>query len=363
MDNSKTITYQIKEEGFKYNMKEGRLLKGSTISKDVHPFQEVNSLKEKLINEKKIVDEKNYKLKDNIKTGMMMVYNLHHGKIKKELDGDDNSIVINSKGDKEIYQAFEIKNINRTDDEFINRLCKDEIKLLGIYEYQINNKFFLGNNPDDYSPTEELVSKILENNKIIKNYRHGIADNKEADIVIEEENRQIEIVFEYKNKIKKRGKIDNDPLIIFELVDSNLIHPSDSIIKKFYTKEYTSKYKKELAIFCIGDSNSIGTMLKQLPEYIENNSNIKNDYKKIYIIGYNFDKDNIIFYNGNEYKLLKGSDYDLRILNKRKIKFEELNNSDKYYIEMINIFNNHKIISILDGRTFKKFAKNINLII
>lgn len=356
-----TITYKIIDNDFRYHIKKGKVLAKTTISKKEHPCKEVNDFRKSLIDSRKLIDNgKNYLLKEDIKTGMLMAYNLHCGELKKQLE-NEKKITINSNGDKEIFGIFELKNIYSTDNQVRNRLSKNEIKLLGVYKYKINENFFLGNNPDEFSESEKLVARVLKNNNIIAEYRHGISEKNEADIVEENAKKQIEVIFEYKNKIKdkKRAKMDKGPLLISELVDTNLIQTSAALEKKLYQKEYTSEYEIELAILCIGNRSSILTMMSKLKQLIENKGIPKNDFKSIYILGCDLFNNTLIFFDGKSIHRFQGEEYDIEIIDKKRITYEEIKDEKEYYFETINIFTKDQGVSIMDGKTAKHFFKDI----
>ena len=50
------IRTTLVEPGFKYNIKKGQLKKGSTISKNIHPVQQVEYLKNRLLHSGKLKD-------------------------------------------------------------------------------------------------------------------------------------------------------------------------------------------------------------------------------------------------------------------------------------------------------------------
>ena len=84
--NRKTIKYIINEGGFKYHTRKCVMMKGSTISKNIHPIYEVELLKKKLLETGKIIDKQtHYVCKRSIHTGVLMAYNLHQGFLVSKL--------------------------------------------------------------------------------------------------------------------------------------------------------------------------------------------------------------------------------------------------------------------------------------
>ncbi len=356
------IKYTVNKDNFKYNMKKGTLKVGSTISKKQHPIKEVNDFRCKLIAKKKVKEIKDkYIVTKQIKTGLLMAYNLHHGILKKYIENDE-KIYVDETNDKDIISSFDIRNIYRSDDTFINSIKKDEYKLVGIYKYEINTKFFIGNSPNDFSETELFVAEFLKARKMLKKYRHGDTSAKEADIIDEINKTQTEVIFEYKNKIDNREKKNVAPLLISELIDTDLINTSDALIKKLYNKDYNENYEKQLAILCLGNKDATKTMLNEIEKNIEKIGCPKNEFKKIYIICIDIIDDILFFYNGSEWIYEKNDKYSKKIINKEKIKFENMNDNEKYLIETKNLFSSEKGIGILDGKTIKQLSKEMKLI-
>ena len=356
------IKYSISKDGFKYNMKKGTLKAGSIISNKEHPIKEVNDYRNQLIADKKVKKIKNnYVVIKPIKTGMLMAYNLHHGILKKQIDNEE-KIYVDETTDKDIIESFDIKNMYRTDSSFINRLRTDENRIIGIYKYKINADFFRGSSPNEFSETELFVANFLKEKEEINNYRHGETAANEADIVDEINKKQIEVIFEYKNKISKRGKVNADPLLISELIDTDLIKTSDALIKKLYKKKYDEKYEKQLAILCIGNKASTKTMLVEIQNNIEKMGYPKNAFKRIYIICIDIIDDILFYYNGNKWDYEKNDKYSKKIMSKRKIQYDEIVDDEEYLLETKNIFSGEKGIGILDGKTIKQLSKDTNLI-
>lgn len=294
--NLKTVTYTISEKGFKYHIIKGKLLKGSTISKKIYPIEEVEKIKQKLLSNKKLLDKGNYyELKENIRIGALMSYNLHHGIIKEEFE-NPNDIVISSTSDQKIKGEFNFKNIYSTDSVLRQSFDSNSIKLEKIYKYEIRNEFLKGNNPNQFSETEQLVRDILKKESQVINCRHGNTSNNEADIIDENLGIQIEVVTAFKAGIKDILRQKHDTFFLLELIDSNLVQVSEALSNKFYKKNYTCKYQKELAIFCLGDTHSTKEFLKKLKATLEQNKNIKNNFRKIHFIIYDFLRGNFVMY-------------------------------------------------------------------
>ena len=363
--NLSTVKYTICEKGFKYHILKGKFIKGSTIAKKKHPNKYVELVKKDLIKNNKLIDRGEfYELKENIKIGAMMAYNLHYGFLKTEFD-NANDIVINS-NQPELKSEFDFKNINSTDSIFHRSLLKNSLKLEKIYQYKIRKEFLKGNHADEFSETEKLVFDILKKeNEIIKG-QHGKTDKNEADIIDETLGKQIEVVIAFKTAIKDKLRQKYDTFYFTEFVDSNLIHISEAVKKKFNEKKYTNNLKKELAIFCFGNSNTSIGFLEKLKEFLEKNPNTKNNFTQIHFIIYDFIKNCVCYMYKNGIKYYKDSDFkDLNIdfIDKKKIKLEDVQDEVEYIFLNKNIFKKEEYIVILKGKDFKNYARDMMIIV
>ena len=131
-----------------------------------------------------------------------MAFNLYSGIIKKEFE-IDYPIVIN-KNDDMIKQEFEIKNIFSTDSILHNNVNVGAYKLNRISKLKMNFNFISEHDADKFAPVEEVIKNLLIKYSHISNRaRHGISKLKECDIVDETTNKQIEVITEFKNRLKK----------------------------------------------------------------------------------------------------------------------------------------------------------------
>ncbi len=363
-DNLSTIKYSIQDKKFKYHMIKSQLKKDSLISKKTHPLKEVENYKKKLMN-KKLLENYNadyYVLKKTIKVGGLMAYNLYSGKIKKEFE-INYPIVIN-KSDDMIKQEFKIKNIFSIDSILHNNVNIGAYKLKKISKLEINFNFISEHNADKFSPVEEIIKNLLiKYSHISKHARHGISKFKECDIVDETTNKQIEVITEFKNRLKKdKTPQKNIDMLIIECVDNNLIKTSKALIEKYIKKDYTSKYEKQLAIFCIGTRQAVVTMLEKLADNLKETV-IKNNFKKLYILFYDFVKEKYYWYPTEKNDVKKVNNIVDRIIYKTNINYKDILNNEKYLIECKNIFNSDIMITFLTGKEIKDFANRIELII
>lgn len=360
-NNSTTVIYTISYPNFKFHVKKCKLLKNSFISKSIHPLREVEILKENLLQQGLLKDIGYvYSLKKDLSIGALMAYNLYSGVHKKSFD-NPNPIVISETADKDIAHEFDFENIFSTDSILARAFEKNARKLEHIYSYNIRKEFLIGNNPNKFSETEQLIYDILQEEKILSpNARHGNSNQKECDIVDENQNIQIEIVTAFKLPMKDKTRNKHDVFSIMELVDTNMIRVSDGIFKKFYNKDYTNTFQKQLAIFSFGDLKTTQTLLKRLKEMIDDNPHLKNDFSTIYLVTYDFILDVIHVFNGKSINSYPNN--KINYLNKIEISFDSLNDDEEYLITTKNIFNQKEAITILNGKEFKKFSKDFEII-
>ncbi len=363
-DNLKTIKYSIQDENFKYHIIKSELKKGSLISKKTHPLKDVENYKTKLIDNKflKDYDANYYILKKTIKIGGLMAYNLYSGTIKKEFEVS-HPIIIN-KTDDMLKDEFKIKNIFSTESILHNNVNAGAYKLKSINKLKMNFDFISEHDPDKFAPVEEIIKKLLIKYSYISDQaRHGKSKLKECDIVDEINNKQIEVITEFKNRLKK-DKIPqkNVEMLIVECVDNNLIKTSNALLNKYIKKDYTSRFEKQIAIFCIGTRDVVVTMLEKLHDSLKEKV-IKNNFTKLYLLFYDFVKEEYYWYPSTNNDLEKVDNITDRILYKTSVNYADIEDDEKYLIECKNIFNEETMISYLSGKEIKGFAKSIQLII
>lgn len=155
MQNRSTIIYTMNKNNFKYHISKWELKKGTTISKKLHPLDEVNRFREKLLNRKLLLDVGGYYiLKNTIRVGATMAYNLHCGDLKSEIESN-NDIVVNCL-DKKLIEEFDMKNIYSTDAKLRNSLSLDSMELIGLREVEIDFSVLSDPNPDNFSKLEKF---------------------------------------------------------------------------------------------------------------------------------------------------------------------------------------------------------------
>lgn len=344
-----TIKYTIKEKNFKYHLLKGLLLKGSLISTSIHPIHEVEAIKQ-ILKVKGIV--KLYKnsllLKEDYRVGLLMAYNLCNENLIRDYD-IDKIILDHALPNDEISDGFSIRNLRCRDNIFYINCEKNARKISQIFKLKIDENFFTGNSPNEFNRSESFVANYLfEKGVISQNYRHGLTQNKECDIVDEELGVQIEIITEFKSQIKKnQSPIKDYENLLLEMINTDLIKSSSALIEKFVKKEYSDKFQIGIAIFTFGTRKTYLTLLEDLSKKLhENPSSILNNYKSLYLITIDFLFDNIYFISSSkkieEYKIK----YDeIDFLKKEVIKLEDMNDNDYYYFVSRNIFNGNEEVS------------------
>lgn len=363
-ENHSTIIYSIQDYGFKYHLEKAELKKGSLISKKVHPAIEVEDYKTKLIKKRVLKDYNQYYyiLKKTIKIGGLMAYNLFAGENKEKFD-INYPIVINSKYDS-FGNEYYIKNIFSTDSILHTNVAISSYKLKKVSSLKMNFDFIREHEPNKFSPIERVIKDLLVRYSYIdKRARHGIDTLKECDIVDEKNSKQVEVIVEFKNRLKNDKMPQNNiDMLVIENTDNNLIQTSKALINKYEKKEYTEKYEKGLAIFCVGNRESVITMLNQLIKNLKSKT-VKNNFTMLYILYYDMVRDEYYWYPSLERDIEKVAGISDKIIYKKEIDYNEMVDDEKYLIECKSIFNSGIMISYLTGKEIRDFAKKIDLII
>lgn len=366
--NRSSYKYCIKAEGFKYHILKGQLYKDSTISKLVHPFSEVETIKEQLKKRHllKDVGEK-WIIKRTIHIGLMMAINLHFGTIIKENPFEQN-IIIPAEDAEQIKQQLPDKGFIVTDSELQKRLSKDSIALEKLYELFIDYDFFRNHKSDEFGRDEFFVCKCLQHKGVLSSeIRHGNADKCEADIIDEKTGKQYEVIFEFKNTISKKKdsiKFSNPEYLLPEIVDNYYIHPSKSLIGKFIDKEYTDRFEKNLVIFTFGTYSSTKTLLSVLGKKLESKEkNIKNHYKDIYIFTYDFVDSRLLFLQVTDpkYDEIDFCEEELGFISKKEINYDNIVDDTNYLMVCKEIFSGEENIGFFSGNEIKQFVKELRI--
>lgn len=366
--NRQELKNKILAENFKYDMIKGQLKKNSYISKSKHPLQEVENFKKDMI-------EKNY-LKNNgevwilnrtIKVGFLMALNLHFGQqIKKNPFKQE--IIITPDLAEELEGTMPEKGLHMLDCKLLPMINKDCYKLINVYSFSINKDFLNNHSSDTLGKDEGFILDFLQKQGIIsRNWRHGKAEENEADLVDEEENVQYEIIYEFKNSLSKKKQsshFTSPELFIVQCIDNNYIHTSKPLLKKFTQKTYTSKYKTRLVIFNIGTYQTTKSLLAALNRELSSIS-IKNHFESIYVITYDCFSSSILFLQIPSGKIETNIPCDndsIGFVEIKPIIYSDMQNDKKYLLRLKNIFNDEDIFYYDKSDLLKKWINEYRVI-
>lgn len=362
----KTIRYTIKTHGFEYHVKKCVMkASGCVISAKQHPIEEVEKLKQSLIEKRKVIKKENgYVLKSDYQTGLLMAYNLCSDKIESEIKGLPRIVINGDKNeDADIKDYFGIKNVIDLDSDFGKKIRKDECKLLKIEEMEYGSEFFAWAKDIDFSKSEEFVALCLKKTGIINDFRRGDAISKEADIVIEDEKRQIEIVnnLNYANDIFRFGREASGMSLVLDCIDTGHYGVNEGVLKKFTEKTYCEKYTKELAVLMIGTKDTAKAMMINVDAKIQDQSEIKNKFAKIHMVILNPIEDEIICVSGSKTTILPITDINPELYSKKIVELDNVLDQEMYLMTCKSLLDNSMGLMMLHGFEIKKIIKEMHI--
>lgn len=361
----KTILHIIrnKNNDFRYHVLKGVFLVGSKISSKNHPLAEVNIFKDSLIQSKKVKKEKDkYILKENIRVGILMAYNLFSDNLKIEIEDASNPIRLfrNMPTFRDIVNGEMIS----TDNEHFKRLNRYCLRIDSIWKFQLDYSFLEGNKDIEFSKSEKFVANLLlKHGFITEGYRHGDTKQKECDIVDESLNIQIEVTLAFKTTLKnhKKSPFYDTERIVSEFTDNSFIHPSESLIKKI-TNVYSSNYKKYLAVVLIGQPESSYTLFLRFLDKMSEKGLKESPFSGYIFICYDPIEDIIHIFSTEGQKQIDDIDCsNFQFIKKDEVKYDEMNDKDYYLIILRNIFDNRKQLSIFKRETILEYTKDMKL--
>lgn len=363
MPNQIIHTIKTKDSKFKYHFLSGLFLAGSTISSKVHPIMEVNYLKKILISSRKIkLSKDGLILKENIKVGLLMAYNLHSDSKVTQIENLTSNITL-FKSYPELIDIFKGE-IMSIDNEFFQKLHRKCIRLESVSEFRLNFGFLRGAEPNSFSQSEMFVAKLLNKHGFISNnYRHGDTNLSESDIVDDELEKQIEVTFAFKTELsnRKKGPYFDVERILTEFSNNRFIRPSKSLIGKM-NKKYTSKYKSFLAILMIGKPESSYTLFLKLLDNLQSEGKFISPFYGYYLITYDPLDNYICISSTIDQKVITDDDCkDFTFVEKTITDYTKLNNKDKYLFVLKDIFTCESPILIIDKNQFDLYAKNLEI--
>ena len=357
--NRKTIKYIINEGGFKYHARKCVMMKGSTISKNIHPIYEVELLKKKLLETGKIIDKQtHYVCKRSIHTGVLMAYNLHQGFLVSELPSCVITINGNEDMDTDIKDSFKLgSTVFAADNPYPKAIEKDCYKIKKILKANISRQFFERGQSDAFSSIESFVVEVLESIGAFKSYRRGDAKKHECDIVVEEEMKQIEIVRFLDEKISDKVRYNRKPIseeqaLLFEYCNIGYNIVPEGVMNKFTKKQYTDDYSKELAIYTIGSlPQASGKAERLLKEIEKRRDDIITEYNRIHLIVHDPFIAEEVYYCTRDKEIFV-SDHSFTnspIIGRTHIQKDEIVEGDSYFVLKENLFCDMKQILWMSG--------------
>lgn len=358
-----TIQYVIQEEGFKYHTRKCVLMKGSIVSKDIHPVNEVEQLKKELIKAKRLSDKHtHYICKKNIRTGALMAYNLHQGHLVSELP--QFTITINGRPgeDTNIKEAFKLgSNVFSADNDYPRLIEKDCFKVRKIIKGSLCKDFFEREHGENFSIIELFVTEVLESVGVLKNYRRGDAKKKECDIVDEDKQCQIEIVRFFDEKISDKVRYNRKPdseeqALLFEYCDIGYNRVPRGVLNKFTKKTYSNKYPKELAIYTIGSLEQALRKVEKLLEELDQKEDFSTEYEQIHIIVHDpLIKEEVYYCSRGREVFISDHQFAYSpLIGRTTVQLDEMLDEEKYFVIKDNLFCDVTQIMWMKGEDIRK---------
>ena len=368
------IRTTLVEPGFKYNIKKGQLKKGSTISKNIHPVQQVEDLKNRLLHSGKLKDVGNcYVLKKTFLTGLVMAKNLHLGElINTQSEKWDRSGYLAFVDDKTVEEVI-FRNITTSDSNLSKASFMDGLRIKEICKVHLDFDCLREHDGDDFSIIEQLFFDELSKRGVIsKQSRHGYANKNECDIVDEENGLQIEVVTEFKNRFRKTKTPQKDyDSVSLECIGNVFIQSSEALLNKYYSKTYTNRYRKYLAIYCLGNRSAVIGMAKSMIENLKRRGKVKNDFEGLFIIWNDFvngDKTYLMYsINKDRQPIIKEIITNVGLIKKDgRVKYSQLDPTDSstyYFWDTESIFGDiNTTIGILPSSEIIKNVKRLRIV-
>lgn len=371
-ENRSTITHSVHGPGFKYDILKGELSKGSHISKATHPVAEVECLKQRLLQRKVLKDMGMYwELKKPLRTGSLMAFNLHTGKLEKEPLYHQDVVVTKTEAEK-LKGKFPEKQMCVTDSEIVMNSIRDTQRFSGINIMEVNEEVLKNHGSDSFGKDEEFVLEVLQEKGIIStSARHGDPKIGEADIVDEVTKEQYEVVYEFKTDLpKKHMKPDliyNPEILAMQLVDNPFIHTSRALKKKL-KKKYTDGYRPNLVILTLGSKQPTISMLEALRDELEKEGEHYNFcFANTYIISLDFLAEKALFArissNGAPFHVeqFPCKNEKLGFIKVTPVEFSAMEEGQKYFMICRDIFEDVSRYRYDEASELRKWAKEIRI--
>ena len=361
------VRHKLTIEGFSYDVIKGELVKGTKISKAVHPVKEVELIKGNLLKKNYLKNDfGNYILKRNYKTGLLMALNLHNGKTVEE-NYIQQDIVFSPYESEKYKDDFFDGNLRSSESDLMRNDEKHRYRFVGVYRVIVDKSFLQEHSGNEFGKDETFVLNILKEKHIIgKNCRHGKSEENEADIVDEDSNNQYEVIFENKYSRDTRSSRKNADTIfspewlLVQLVDNQYIHISEALKRKFSLNKYTEKYKLNIVILNVGTMATAKTMMSRLADYL--NKEIFDVYD-IFVMSYDFLDERIHFWQikPSVSELFNIEDGQCSFVQKTKIDFADMMDDEKYLLVSEDIFKGNKCTFYGTKVEIEKFIDDIGM--
>ena len=352
INNRSTIRLTDSFEGFSYHIGKYQLDKKSTVSKSKHPITEVEAFKAKLLDKKLLIDVgKNYVLRKPIHTSLLMARNLHEGSLinTRSLNWNRGGYYSLPLGD--LLEDVKLGNLTTFDSPIGKAHFLDSQRIVKIQEIEIDFSCLSGHDGDIFNPIEQLFFDALKERGLIsRSSRHGLTEKQECDIVDDLKETQIEVVAAFKNRIStdKKSKYDYNSIGL-ECVDNVLICPSEPLLNKYYKKNYTPKFQKKLAIYCLGNRLSVTRLAQRIRDAIVANGAVKNSFESVYIIWNDFINDNKTYFSYFDKDKLKIEEIETSLCllkTGKEVTFDSLdtlNTKTHYFLQTESIFKDNSL--------------------
>lgn len=370
LNNRSSVSHTVNGPRFKYDVMKGQLAKRSSISKVTHPLAEVEAFKQNLLQRKLLKDEgTHWSLKKPLRTGCLMAFNLHAGRlVTKPFYNQD--IIVSEAEASALDGKLEERQICVTDSEIVMNSVRDCLRFSSVNIMEVDRSIFAHHGEDSFGKEEEFVLKILQKQGVVSEAaRHGEARKKEADIVDDATGQQFEITYEFKTELSKRRMkpdfIYNPEILVMQLVDNPFIHTSRSLLKKF-EKEYTDQYRSNLVILTLGTKQAVVSMLEALIEKMKEGSIENLNFENTYIIALNFIDEKVIFcrISHNTPFFVEQFPYEneeLGFIRITPVNFTSMVDGCKYLMICDNIFDGVQRCRYDDATELHKWAKEVRI--
>lgn len=370
-ENRSTISHSIRGPGFKYDVLKGELSKRSHISKAIHPVAEVEVIKQRLRQHKKLKDMgTHWELRSNLRTGILMAANLYADELLTEPPYKQDIIVSEAEAVK-LKGKLQEKQVCGSDSEIVMKSICDTLRFSSVNIMEADKEVFNHHGSDSFGKEEAFVLKILQERGIVSvSAHHGEAEKREADIVDETVGKQFEIIYEFKTSLSKRKKMQPnwlfDPAtLLLQLVDSPFIHTSKSLMKKF-EKKYTDRYETNLVILTFGTQQAIVSMLEALGEELKKLNMAATGFSSAYIIALDFISEKVIFcrISSSEQFFVEQFPYkneDLGFIKITPVEFVDMEDDKKYLMVGQDIFEDICRFRYDEASELRKWVKEIRI--